>query len=65
MVTKDSKLLLHHFNWQRLSDSKAIVIGLEDDTILLHDVEDDFGSMSTYKDRISHFFPPAPRFPLI
>ncbi|KAL8463068.1 hypothetical protein ACS0TY_033905 [Phlomoides rotata] len=54
MVTEDSKLLLHHFNWQRLwttspgkcitsicwrPDGKAIAVGLEDGTISLHDVE--------------------------
>ncbi|XXG51629.1 hypothetical protein AAC387_Pa03g0156 [Persea americana] len=54
MVTEDSKILLHRFNWQRLwtlspgrcittlcwrPDGKAIAIGLEDGTISLHDVE--------------------------
>ncbi|PHT90598.1 Anaphase-promoting complex subunit 4 [Capsicum annuum] len=54
MVTEDSKLLLHRFNWQRLwtvspgknitsicwrPDGKAIAVGLEDGTISLHDVE--------------------------
>nr|XP_016445990.1 PREDICTED: anaphase-promoting complex subunit 4-like isoform X1 [Nicotiana tabacum] len=54
MVTQDSKLLLHRFNWQRLwtvspgknitsicwrPDGKAIAAGLEDGTISLHDVE--------------------------
>ncbi|GAB2252532.1 hypothetical protein Droror1_Dr00005379 [Drosera rotundifolia] len=54
MVTEDSKVLLHRFNWQRLwmispgkcvkslcwrPDGKAIAIGLEDGTISLHDVE--------------------------
>ncbi|KAL6990974.1 hypothetical protein U1Q18_009094 [Sarracenia purpurea var. burkii] len=54
MVTEDSKILLHRFNWQRLwtvspgkcitslcwrPDGKAIAVGLEDGTILLHDVE--------------------------
>ncbi|KAF8389343.1 hypothetical protein HHK36_026037 [Tetracentron sinense] len=54
MVTEDSKILLHRFNWQRLwtispgrgitslcwrPDGKAIAAGLEDGTILLHDVE--------------------------
>lgn len=54
MVTQDSKLLLHRFNWQRLwtispgkcitslcwrPDGKAVVVGLEDGTISLHDVE--------------------------
>ncbi|XP_060191853.1 anaphase-promoting complex subunit 4 [Lycium barbarum] len=54
MVTDDSKLLLHRFNWQRLwtvtpgknitsvcwrPDGKAIAVGLEDGTISLHDVE--------------------------
>ncbi|XP_031125914.1 anaphase-promoting complex subunit 4 isoform X1 [Ipomoea triloba] len=53
MVTEESKLLLHRFNWQRLwtispgkitslcwrPDGKAIAIGLEDGTISLHDVE--------------------------
>ncbi|KAK9130160.1 hypothetical protein Sjap_010647 [Stephania japonica] len=54
LVTEDSKILLHRFNWQRLwtispgrcitslcwrPDGKAIVVGLEDGTILLHDVE--------------------------
>ncbi|XP_062087338.1 anaphase-promoting complex subunit 4 [Humulus lupulus] len=107
MVTEDSKLLLHRFNWQRLwtispgrcitslcwrPDGKAIAVGLEDGTVSLHDVEngkllrslkshnvavvclnweedghikDDFGSMSTYEDRTSRFFPPAPRAPRI
>ncbi|XP_068652072.1 anaphase-promoting complex subunit 4 [Aristolochia californica] len=54
MVTEDSKILLHRFNWQRLwtvspgrcitslcwrPDGKAIAVGLEDGTISLHDVE--------------------------
>ncbi|GAB2298726.1 Anaphase-promoting complex subunit 4 [Dionaea muscipula] len=54
MVTEDSKVLLHRFNWQRLwtispgkcvtslcwrPDGKAIAIGLEDGMISLHDVE--------------------------
>ncbi|XP_051118369.1 anaphase-promoting complex subunit 4 isoform X2 [Andrographis paniculata] len=54
MVTEDSKLLLHRFNWQRLwtttpgkcitsicwrPDGKAIAVGHEDGTIALHDVE--------------------------
>ncbi|XWS18307.1 hypothetical protein CRYUN_Cryun32bG0032800 [Craigia yunnanensis] len=54
MVTEDSKILLHRFNWQRLwtisagrcitslcwrPDGKAIEVGLEDGTISLHDVE--------------------------
>ncbi|KAJ0798437.1 putative transcription factor WD40-like family [Helianthus annuus] len=54
MVTEDSKILLHRFNWQRLwtispgrcitslcwrPDGKAIAIGLQDGTISLHDVE--------------------------
>ncbi|GJR32247.1 anaphase-promoting complex subunit 4 [Tanacetum coccineum] len=54
MVTHDSKILLHRFNWQRLwtispgrcitslcwrPDGKAIAVGLQDGTISLHDVE--------------------------
>ncbi|XP_061367672.1 anaphase-promoting complex subunit 4 [Gastrolobium bilobum] len=54
MVTDDSKILLHRFNWQRLwtispgrcitslcwrPDGKAIAVGLEDGTLSLHDVE--------------------------
>lgn len=54
MVTEDSKVLLHRFNWQRLwtispgkcvtslcwrPDGKAIALGLEDGLISLHDVE--------------------------
>ncbi|KAF3451562.1 hypothetical protein FNV43_RR07657 [Rhamnella rubrinervis] len=54
MVTEDSKILLHRFNWQRLwtvspgrsitslcwrPDGKAIAVGLEDGTLSLHDVE--------------------------
>ncbi|XP_010259823.1 PREDICTED: anaphase-promoting complex subunit 4 [Nelumbo nucifera] len=54
MVTGDSKILLHRFNWQRLwtispgrcvtalcwrPDGKAIAVGLDDGTISLHDVE--------------------------
>ncbi|PIA28643.1 hypothetical protein AQUCO_06800069v1 [Aquilegia coerulea] len=54
MVTEDSKILLHRFNWQRLwtifpgrcitslcwrPDGKAIAVGLDDGTISLHDVE--------------------------
>ncbi|CAK7350705.1 unnamed protein product [Dovyalis caffra] len=54
MVTEESKILLHRFNWQRLwtispgrnitslcwrPDGKAIAVGLEDGTISLHDVE--------------------------
>ncbi|CAI0468367.1 unnamed protein product [Linum tenue] len=54
MVTEDSKITLHRFNWQRLwtispgksitslcwrPDGKAIAVGLEDGTISLHDVE--------------------------
>lgn len=54
MVTEDSKILLHRFNWQRLwtvslgrcitslcwrPDGKAIAVGVEDGTISLHDVE--------------------------
>ncbi|XP_040935424.1 anaphase-promoting complex subunit 4 isoform X2 [Gossypium hirsutum] len=106
MVTEDSKILLHRFNWQRLwtifpgrcitslcwrPDGKAIAVGLEDGTISLHDVEngkllrslkshtvavvslnweedgqvikDDSVNNSTYEDRTSRFFPPAPRIP--
>ncbi|KAH7545917.1 hypothetical protein FEM48_Zijuj01G0145100 [Ziziphus jujuba var. spinosa] len=130
MVTEDSKILLHRFNWQRLwtispdvfdlnltlpdyvslsvlkiyigrsitslcwrPDGKAIAVGLEDGTVSLHDVEtqngkllrslkshtvavvclnweedgqhigDDSGGISTYEDRTSRFFPPAPRVP--
>ncbi|XVE87939.1 hypothetical protein DITRI_Ditri19aG0028900 [Diplodiscus trichospermus] len=106
MVTEDSKILLHRFNWQRLwtispgrcitslcwrPDGKAIAVGLEDGTISLHDVEngkllrslkshtvavvslnweedgqvirDDSVNISTYEDRTSRFFPPAPRVP--
>ncbi|KAJ6364110.1 hypothetical protein OIU76_029119 [Salix suchowensis] len=86
MVTEDSKILLHRFNWQRLwtispgrnitslcwrPDGKAIAVGLEDGTISLHDVEngklkgqlirDDSKTSSSYEDRTSRFFPPAPR----
>lgn len=54
MVTEDSKILLHRFNWQRLwtispgrcitslcwrPDGKAIAVGLEDGFVSLHDVE--------------------------
>ncbi|KZV51983.1 hypothetical protein F511_08593 [Dorcoceras hygrometricum] len=54
LVTEDSKLLLHRFNWQRLwitstgkcitsicwrPDGKAIAVGLEDGAVSLHDVE--------------------------
>ncbi|KAL5699236.1 Anaphase-promoting complex subunit 4 [Ranunculus cassubicifolius] len=54
MVTEDSKILLHRFNWQRLwtispgkcitslcwrPDGKAIAVGIEDGMISLHDVE--------------------------
>ncbi|KAL9329282.1 hypothetical protein ACSQ67_004285 [Phaseolus vulgaris] len=54
MVTDDSKILLHRFNWQRLwtiapgkcitslcwrPDGKAIAVGLDDGTVSLHDVE--------------------------
>ncbi|KAH8511959.1 hypothetical protein H0E87_009230 [Populus deltoides] len=106
MVTEDSKILLHRFNWQRLwtispgrnitslcwrPDGKAIAVGLEDGTISLHDVEngkllrslkshtvavvclnweeegqlirDDSKNSSSYEDRTSRFFPPAPRVP--
>ncbi|KAJ4703377.1 Anaphase-promoting complex subunit 4-like protein [Melia azedarach] len=106
MVTEDSKILLHRFNWQRLwtispgkpvtslcwrPDGKAIAVGLDDGTISLHDVENgkllrslkshtfavvclnweedgqltknDFDNISTYEDRTSRFFPPAPRIP--
>ncbi|KAF7803543.1 anaphase-promoting complex subunit 4 [Senna tora] len=54
MVTEDSKILLHRFNWQRLwtiapgrcitslcwrPDGKAIAVGLDDGIVSLHDVE--------------------------
>ncbi|XP_073010500.1 anaphase-promoting complex subunit 4 isoform X1 [Typha latifolia] len=54
MVTEDSKVILHRFNWQRLwnifpgkcitslcwsPDGKVIALGIEDGSILLHDVE--------------------------
>ncbi|XP_020222654.1 anaphase-promoting complex subunit 4 [Cajanus cajan] len=54
MVTDDSKIMLHRFNWQRLwtitpgkcitslcwrPDGKAIAVGLDDGTLSLHDVE--------------------------
>ncbi|XP_062220513.1 anaphase-promoting complex subunit 4 isoform X2 [Phragmites australis] len=54
MVTDDSKILLHRFNWQRLwtispgkcitsicwsPDGKIIALGTEDGLVLLHDVE--------------------------
>ncbi|KAK6154689.1 hypothetical protein DH2020_008937 [Rehmannia glutinosa] len=78
MVTEDSKLLLHRFNWQRLwtaspgkcitsicwrPDGKAIAVGLDDGTISLHDVEAGTHNNSTYEDRTARFFPPAPRVP--
>ncbi|KAL9686111.1 hypothetical protein QQ045_023566 [Rhodiola kirilowii] len=106
MVTEDSKILLHRFNWQRLwtitpgkcvtalcwrPDGKAVAVGLEDGTVSLHDVEngkllrsskshavavtclhweedgrvlpDDSAIVSSYEDRTSRFFPPAPRIP--
>ncbi|KAK2977122.1 hypothetical protein RJ640_017646 [Escallonia rubra] len=106
MVTEDSKILLHRFNWQRLwtvspgrcitslcwrPDGKAIAVGLEDGTTSLHNVEngklfrstkshaaavvclswehdgqqteDGHGTVSTYEDRTSRFFPPPPRVP--
>ncbi|KAF8029781.1 hypothetical protein BT93_E2265 [Corymbia citriodora subsp. variegata] len=53
MVTEDSKVVLHRFNWQRLwtispgktslcwhPDGKGVVLGLEDGTVSLDDVED-------------------------
>ncbi|XP_057963074.1 anaphase-promoting complex subunit 4 [Malania oleifera] len=103
MVTEDSKILLHRFNWQRLwtispgrcitslcwrPDGKALAVGLEDGTVSLHDVEngkllrsmkshivaivclnweedgqDGCSNISTYEDRTTRFFPPAPRIP--
>ncbi|KAK4491683.1 hypothetical protein RD792_002449 [Penstemon davidsonii] len=78
MVTEDSKLILHRFNWQRLwtsspgkcitsicwrPDGKAIALGLEDGSISLHDVEDGNHKISTYEDRTARFFPHAPRVP--
>ncbi|XP_045824082.1 anaphase-promoting complex subunit 4 [Trifolium pratense] len=54
MVSDDSKILLHRFNWQRLwtitpgrcvsslcwrPDGKAIAVGLDDGTLSLYDVE--------------------------
>ncbi|XP_037454596.1 anaphase-promoting complex subunit 4-like isoform X2 [Triticum dicoccoides] len=54
MVTDDSKVLLHRFNWQRLwtispgkcitsicwsPDGKIVALGTEDGLVLLHDVE--------------------------
>uniref|UniRef100_A0A453PSR5 Anaphase-promoting complex subunit 4 n=2 Tax=Aegilops tauschii subsp. strangulata TaxID=200361 RepID=A0A453PSR5_AEGTS len=54
MVTDDSKVLLHRFNWQRLwtispgkcitsicwsPDGKIVALGTEDGFVLLHDVE--------------------------
>ncbi|KAM0843362.1 hypothetical protein ACQ4PT_057763 [Festuca glaucescens] len=54
MVTGDSKVLLHRFNWQRLwtispgkcitslcwsPDGKVVALGTEDGLVLLHDVE--------------------------
>ncbi|KAJ0016887.1 hypothetical protein Pint_10737 [Pistacia integerrima] len=106
MVTEESKILLHRFNWQRLwtispgksitslcwrPDGKAIAVGLEDGTVSLHDVENgkllrslkshtvavvclnweedgqltknNSADISTYEDRTSRFFPPAPRIP--
>ncbi|PKI41395.1 hypothetical protein CRG98_038218, partial [Punica granatum] len=54
MVSEDSKVMLHRFNWQRLwtispgksvtsicwrPDGKALAVGLEEGTVLLHDVE--------------------------
>jgi len=54
MVTDDSKVILHRFNWQRLwtispgkcitsicwsPDGKIIALGTEDGLVLLHDVE--------------------------
>ncbi|KAF8030095.1 hypothetical protein BT93_E2503 [Corymbia citriodora subsp. variegata] len=54
MVTEDSKVVLHRFNWQRLwtispgkcipslcwrPDGKGVVLGLQDGTVSLHDVE--------------------------
>ncbi|XP_022949706.1 anaphase-promoting complex subunit 4 [Cucurbita moschata] len=106
MVTEDSKILLHRFNWQRLwtispgrsikslcwrPDGKVIAVGLEDGTVLLHDVEngkllrslksheaavvslnwvedsqlitDNNENLSTYEDRTSRLFPPAPTVP--
>ncbi|CAN6450184.1 unnamed protein product [Victoria cruziana] len=54
MVTEESKIVLHRFNWQRLwttslgkcitaicwrPDGKVLAIGLEDGSVSLHDVE--------------------------
>ncbi|XP_050212852.1 anaphase-promoting complex subunit 4 isoform X2 [Mercurialis annua] len=54
MVTEDSKILLHRFNWQRLwtispgrcitslcwrPDGKALAVGLDDGIVSFHDVE--------------------------
>ncbi|CAM8926974.1 unnamed protein product [Rhodiola kirilowii] len=96
MVTEDSKILLHRFNWQRLwtitpgdllkdkpamflpsasyfyekngkllrsSKSHAVAVTClhweEDGRVL----PDDSAIVSSYEDRTSRFFPPAPRIP--
>ncbi|CAM0146358.1 unnamed protein product [Urochloa decumbens] len=80
MVTDDSKVLLHRFNWQRLwtispgkhitsicwsPDGKIIALGTEDGLVLLHDVEPDKDEFVSYEDRTTRFFPPAPVMPRI
>ncbi|KAK7842495.1 anaphase-promoting complex subunit 4, partial [Quercus suber] len=82
MVTEDSKILLHRFNWQRLwtispvslhdVENGKLLRSLKSHTVAVvclnweedgHLIRDDNGNISTYEDRTSRFFPPAPRVP--
>ncbi|XP_056171907.1 anaphase-promoting complex subunit 4-like isoform X4 [Syzygium oleosum] len=70
--------VLRRFIWQRLwtispgkcitslcwcPDGKVTVLGLEDGTVLLHDVENASGNSLAFEDRTIRYFPPAPRVP--
>ncbi|GMP74855.1 hypothetical protein CsSME_00032130 [Camellia sinensis var. sinensis] len=72
MVTEDSKILLHRFNWQRLWTNGKLLRSLKSHTVAVVCLNweedgtkngDNSGDIKTYEDRTSRFFPPAPRVP--
>ncbi|CAN1854391.1 Anaphase-promoting complex subunit 4 [Linum perenne] len=68
MVTDDSKILLHRFNWQRLwtvSPGEALSIAISNSCVFQVEIQSDSGNSLAYEDRTPRFFPPAPRAPRV